>query len=128
MTMWTRFMDRHSGGRTKEQNWDKIYIELPKAQAELYFYHRFGHSPYRVSCTCCGDDYSVYEYPTLEEACEYDRKNFRSKPIRFEEWIKHPEVRVINAEEIGDVTKLRLPTRLPRQGHVWVDEDAEYDD
>ena len=48
----------HSGGGTKEK-WERIYIEAPEQEACIIFYNRFGHSPHRVSCTCCGDDYSI---------------------------------------------------------------------
>lgn len=71
-TPWTRFMDMHSGGGLKEQ-WQYIYIQAPQAEAEIIFYNRFGHNPNRVSCTCCGPDYSIYESPTLEQATGYER-------------------------------------------------------
>lgn len=71
-TPWTRFMDMHSGGELKEK-WQYIYIEAPQAEAEVIFYNRFGHNPHRVSCTCCGSDYSIAESPSLEQATGYDR-------------------------------------------------------
>ena len=71
--MWTQFWDMHSGGRTKEGDYEKIYIEAPEAEAEIIFYNRFGHSPHRVSCTCCGSDYSVSESVSLEDATGYHR-------------------------------------------------------
>ena len=72
--MWTQFMDMHSGGGAKEE-WKYIYIEAPEKEAVTIFYNRFDHNPYRVTCTCCGDDYSVSEseYETLEEATAYER-------------------------------------------------------
>lgn len=69
---WTLFWDMHSGGGSKE-NADKIYIQAPEEEAKVVFYNRFGHSPERVSCTCCGDDYSISESATLEEASAYHR-------------------------------------------------------
>lgn len=73
MTKWTRFMDMHSGGGTKEPPYNHIYIEAPEAEAVVIFYNRFGHSPSRVTCTCCGEDYSTSEAATLESASGYDR-------------------------------------------------------
>lgn len=70
--MWTRFMDMHSGGGSKEP-WENIYIEAPEAEAAVIFYNRFGHNPHRVTCTCCGEDYSLTESETLEEATAYER-------------------------------------------------------
>lgn len=77
--MWTRFMDMHSGGKTKE-NFDYCYIEAPESEAIEYFRTRFGHSPDDVACDCCGENYSVSEDATLQQAtgfernCEYDRQ------------------------------------------------------
>lgn len=70
---WTHFMDMHSGGGTKEEPFEHIYIEAPEAEARVIFYNRFGHSPERVSCTCCGGDYSISEHATLKEATAYER-------------------------------------------------------
>lgn len=69
---WTRFMDMHSGGRLKEK-WQYIYIEAPQDQAEIIFYNKFGHNPNRVTCTCCGNDYSISEGENLAELTAYDR-------------------------------------------------------
>lgn len=69
---WTRFMDMHSGGRQKE-DFSLAYIEAPEAEAKAIFYSRFGHNPERVTCTCCGDDYSIGEHETLERATASDR-------------------------------------------------------
>lgn len=71
--MWTRFMDMHSGGSTKEAPYRYILIEAPESEAKVIFYNRFGHNPERVTCTCCGEDYSIGEHPTLEDATAYDR-------------------------------------------------------
>lgn len=69
---WTQFMDMHSGGGQK-LDWQYIYIEAPEAEAKIIFQNRFGRSPDRVTCTCCGEDYSASESPTLEEATQYER-------------------------------------------------------
>lgn len=70
--MWTRFMDMHSGGGLKE-NHQYIFIEAPEEESKVVFYNRFGHNPERVTCTCCGEDYSISETETLQEATAYDR-------------------------------------------------------
>lgn len=71
--MWTQFWDMHSGGGTKEAPYEKIYIEAPEKEAKVIFYNRFGHNPERVTCTCCGDDYSISEEETLEQLTAYHR-------------------------------------------------------
>jgi len=65
----TVFYDMSSGGSQKE-DFTSLIIKANEATASLVFQHRYGHNPYRVSCTCCGADYSVTEFDTLEEAQE----------------------------------------------------------
>ena len=71
--MFTQFWDMHSGGGCKEEPYENIYIEAPKEKAVMVFFNRFHHSPFRVSCTCCGEDYSVNEYKTLKDATAFHR-------------------------------------------------------
>lgn len=70
--MWTKFWDMNSGGRSKEK-WDIIYIEAPEEEAKVIFYNRFGHNPERVTCTCCGPDYTIDVSETLNQASAYHR-------------------------------------------------------
>ena len=70
--MWTLFWDMSSGGRRKEK-WSKIYIEAPDEEAIAIFYNRFDHNPSRVTCTCCGEDYSIEEGESLEQLSGYHR-------------------------------------------------------
>lgn len=58
--MWTEFYDMSSGGMEKTE-WTKIYIELPRKEAEAYFEEVFGSDPNNVTCSCCGADYAIYE-------------------------------------------------------------------
>lgn len=78
--MYTRFMDMHSGGGLKEPPYARIYIEAPENEAKIIFYNRFGHNPERVTCTCCGEDYSITEEDSLVEASAYDRN---AAPVWF---------------------------------------------
>jgi hypothetical protein len=73
MMTWTKFKDMHSGGSLKQSPYRCIYIEAPQAEAELIFFNRFGHNPNRVSCTCCGEDYSMTESPSLRQASGFER-------------------------------------------------------
>jgi hypothetical protein len=74
---FTRFMDMHSGGSCKIDingvGKQYIYIEAPEDAAVAIFEERFGRDPHNVTCNCCGNDYSISESPTLEEASGYDR-------------------------------------------------------
>lgn len=71
--MWTHFMDMHSGGSTKVKPYQHIFIEAPEAEAKVVFYNRFKRNPERVTCTCCGEDYSIREYADLAQATAYER-------------------------------------------------------
>lgn len=68
--IWTKFMDMHSGGGTKE-DFEYLFIEAPIEEAKIIFYNRFGHNPEHITCTCCGSDYSIYEYQSEEKLKEY---------------------------------------------------------
>ena len=70
--MWTHFWNMHSGGSLKEK-FAHIYIEAPKEEAIVIFYNRFGHNPERVTCTCCGSDYSISEEELIEQLTAYER-------------------------------------------------------
>lgn len=66
----TTFYDMHSGGGSLKEASQLIIIEAPEAEAICVFYSRFGHNPERISCSCCGSDYSVWEHDSLDEAIE----------------------------------------------------------
>lgn len=57
---WTEFVDVWSGGSAKEP-WDRIFIQAPVSVACLVFESIFEHNPRNVSCTCCGEEYSIAE-------------------------------------------------------------------
>lgn len=115
--MWTCFWDMHSGGGKKEQ-WSMIYIEAPEEEAKVIFYNRFGHNPEHVTCKCCGEDYSIDEWESLEDAtgfhrgCTYDRSlnKYIDKPNlgaypkyqTLDEYLKSDDVLAISADEIKD--------------------------
>lgn len=74
--MWTQFWDMHSGGSQK-LDWAQIFIEAPANEAKTIFYNRFGRNPERVTCTCCGGDYSISEDESLSQITGFHR-NCRS--------------------------------------------------
>lgn len=69
---WTHFHDMHSGGGQK-LDWGHIYIEAPESEAKRIFYARFGRNAERITCTCCGHDYSISEGVSLAQLTGYDR-------------------------------------------------------
>lgn len=70
--------------------------------------------PHRVTCTCCGTDYSIYEEDSLEEATEF----YLDAGEKLSDYLERDEILFIRDEDIkpdervGDVRK---------QGFVWVD-------
>jgi hypothetical protein len=133
--MWTLFWDMYSGGHIKEKPYDKIYIEASQDEAEIIFYNKFGHNPHRVTCTCCGPDYSIDNSESLEEAsayhrnCRYDKKCNKyieegdperewAKYLTLSEYLKEKDILVIRENEINPSDRIGT---LPRQGYVWVD-------
>lgn len=132
---WTRFMDMHSGGGCKEPPYEHIFIEAPEGEARVIFFNRFQHSPSRVSCTCCGEDYSVSESSNLEQATGYDRncyyneatgqyeerrtdRSYRTEYIPLETYLARPTVLVIPTGNIKDEERRGS---VPVQGYTWVD-------
>lgn len=144
---WTQFMDMHSGGGTKHK-YEYIYIEAPENEARVIFYNRFGTSPDRVSCTCCGEDYSVTESTTLEQATAYNRgcryisegnargrylehgepvpdgwklsgfQGFHDKQLTLAEYIETSGVHIIRDSDVRPGERVGS---VPEQGFVWQD-------
>ena len=70
--VWTHFWDMSSGG-TKKLEWPHIFINTDQESAERVFCSRLGRDPGSISCECCGPDYVITEYDTLEVATAYLR-------------------------------------------------------
>ena len=89
---WTKFMDMHSGGGTKT-DYECIYIEADtEDKAEELFEEIFDECPHSVACGCCGSNFSVSSYETLEEATKYECK-WGKQPL--EEYLQDSLVKVI---------------------------------
>jgi len=116
---WTQFRDMHSGGAIKEPPYEEIYIESPKGehQAIDIFVSVFGHDPTDIACDCCGQNYSIDEYYSLDEASAFacnipwDYKSHKPKPkiqyaykqyeITLDEYILRKHVKVIHFNELS---------------------------
>lgn len=125
---WTRFMDMHSGGSCKEAPYERIYIEAPENEARIIFYNKFGHNPDRVTCTCCGSDYSYYDYFSFAQASAYDRK---CKYVEGRGYIEHPRNSSYKSEDeyksnknVLVITKDKIKNewrtgKVPIESYVW---------
>lgn len=117
---WTRFYDASSGGYQKLR-WKVIYIEAPEEEAKLIFYNKFRRNPDRVTCTCCGEDYSVIEDQTLWESVDFDLQ-VRKKcgvEVTLHQFLCLPDVLVIHAAEIKPEWR---QGKIPAEGFVWAGE------
>lgn len=129
---WTQFMDMHSGGR-KKLDWSYVYIEASEDEARRVFYNRFSRSPDRVSCTCCGSDYSLTEAETFEQASGYERgcayegrsyveraddRNSYKTYRTVAEYLTDADVLVVRAANIKAAER---SGEVPEQGYVWKD-------
>ena len=126
--MWTLFMDMHSGGRCKEPPYEHIFIEADEEEAKIIFYNKFKHNPDRVTCTCCGSDYSISSKEDLAQLTGYfrncswdpgskgyveepDRKYDNTKELTpLDDYLKTPNVLVISATDISPQERVgRVP-------------------
>ena len=110
--MFTLFYDMHSGGGLKEGTYQFIVIEAPQEEAEVIFQNRFGHNPNRVSCTCCGSDYSIDTGESLADLYHI-KKSYERDYIDVE-----GDYLLIRAHEIKPEERTG---ELREQGYVWVD-------
>lgn len=134
---WTRFMDMHSGGGLKEEPYSYIYIEASEEEARVIFYNRFGHNPERVTCTCCGEDYSISSFESLSQATAYDRgcrhdgvqwleerrkDTYAGKYRTLRSWLRDKKTKAnclfIRNHAIKDAERRG---EIPKQGYVWMD-------
>lgn len=58
--IWTRFHDHNTGG-TMKTTYREIYIRAPVREAKVIFYDVIGHDPEKISCECCGEDFTIDE-------------------------------------------------------------------
>jgi len=71
--MWTKFYDMYSGGSQKE-DWSEIYIQASSEEEAIkIFERRFDHHPHRVTCDCCGEDYSISSEKELSNITAFNR-------------------------------------------------------
>lgn len=67
---WTLYFDYASGGYRKTE-YSTILIEGSESNASKVFKDRFKISPYGMACSCCGEDFNITEYDSLEDAMKH---------------------------------------------------------
>ena len=130
----THFNDMHSGGGTKVDGYEHIFIEAEMDVAKTVFYNRFGRNPTRTTCTCCGPDYSIDESPSLKQATGHERNCRHLKTPRREDGTyknNMPELRdnyYLEPDE-EPPEQFEVDDRWPQFGeHIPLDEYVERND
>lgn len=72
--MWTKFMDMHSGGGLKNK-YEHIFIEADNEEVAINIFQNKYSDPNNITCSCCGEDYSVSTEKTFALASAYERNN-----------------------------------------------------
>ena len=88
-----KFTDMNSGGFTKSK-YKTILIDCDnETEAIELFEARFDRHPRNITCNCCGYDYSISDFDSLEDATALDRmcqmsqdyETFQEKPSTDED-------------------------------------------
>lgn len=115
----------HAFWRGQKLDWAHIYIEAPQAEAEVIFYNMTGRNPNKITCTCCGEDYSISEYKTLAKATEYQRTGILpltrqgvTARMTVKDYAALDTVKIVRKREILDAWR---QGEVPVQGYVWKD-------
>lgn len=115
-SLWTRFMDMHSGGGRKT-DYDIIYIEARVDRARVIFENRFGRDPDDVTCNCCGPDFSIDPYP-WDDAEEHEVESLQQVTAFERSCAFDPETKRYLEEPRN--------SEYDRNRYVGVDEYARY--
>lgn len=122
--MWTQFWDMYSGGGQKEK-FAICFIEAPMEEAKIIFYNRFGHNPERVTCTCCGEDYSISEGEDLAQLTAYHR-NCRYAYFKADKEVSYHEGWICGKGHADGVTSRYVEeadsTKTYQQPHIKLED------
>lgn len=89
---WFRFMDMHGGGDTKTP-YAYVYVQSVNMDEAVEAFQDYLHvDPLKTTCTCCGEDFSIREGTTLEEASKYERHGHT-----LGAWLERKDILVLSA-------------------------------
>lgn len=77
---WTIFEDAYADGKLKFKDYEWIIVEGSEETALPLFMKMTKVDPKRVTCTCCGQHFSIREYDSVFQAtgfqrsCQYDKE------------------------------------------------------
>lgn len=98
---WTHFWDMHTSGVSKLQ-WEHVFIEADEDTARKMFAEAFGRHADDSACSCCGEDFSVSESPTLADATGFHRHLvYGSTLVGGPDWRNATHEQRMHANEVG---------------------------
>ena len=101
LTKWFHFMDMSSGGGSKTAFEHVLIQAANESDAAAIFEQRLERDPYNVTCDCCGADYSINEYDTLDAATAYNRRCHTGNPVALDEYLQRKDVLVLREKPEG---------------------------
>lgn len=127
---WTLFEDAFAEGTLKFHDYQWIIVEGKGEKAVRLFKDVTLLDPFKVTCKCCGQHYSIREYDSVFQAtgyqrgCQYDKEleayieaqsDFPIVPYKpLEEFLKHSDVLIVYAD--GSTDRL-IKERKDETGH-----------
>lgn len=70
---WTLFSDAYAEGFLKFKHYEFIIVEGKVEEALSMFIDMTNVDPKKVTCTCCGQHYSIREYDSVFQATAFER-------------------------------------------------------
>jgi hypothetical protein len=94
-----------SSGGSQKTLYKHIFIEASETQAAAEFIRRFDQYPDDVACGCCGENFAVHEYDSIEAATRYHRTasmGLYGRPeLSVEEFCALEDVLYVPTDQIG---------------------------
>lgn len=101
-TVIAKFQDLLSGGVLKVKGIDTIYMETTPGKSRDAFTAYFGFDPLNTYCDCCGKDFCISEFDSLEDATKQERTRDRDehgKIPSIESYINRKDIQFVSLEE-----------------------------
>jgi hypothetical protein len=101
-TVIAKFQDLLSGGILKVKGKDIIYMETAPGTSRDAFKEYFGFDPLNTYCDCCGKDFCISEFDSLENATHKERTRDRDENGKIpntESYIKKRDIQFVSLRE-----------------------------
>jgi len=98
---WTLFADAYADGKLKFKSFEWIIVEGKEKDALALFMDITNVDPKKVTCTCCGQHYSIREHDSVFQATAFERGCRFDKTLEcfVEEVSDFPIIHYTNVED-----------------------------